>query len=941
MAEEYAYDVFVSYSHKDKGWVRGTLVPRLRAEGLKVCIDHECFEPGAPSVTEMERAVLTSRKTVLVLTPAYLASGWTEFENLMLQTLDTANRARRLIPLLKEKCQLPLRIGYLTYVDITDPAEEEKACGSLIKALRPPTPAAENLVSPTRADWCFAHTYGMLPHFTGRKDERRMLSAWLEDHGQPPLLVLRALGGFGKTALAWYWLKNDVEPVRFPKVLWWSFYEGDASFDSFLDRAVEYLNPDAGKLGPRQKVETILEALRQPGVLLVMDGFERALRAYTGMGAAYQGEEEVEEGLGGGPERQIEFQVRGGDALPDENGRDCTSLFAEELLLGVAGRPNIHGRVLLTTRLRPRVLEGAGGSLIERVREEELTALAPEDTVELFSSLGIRGHHAEVEAACRPYGFHPLSLRLLAGLVLRDFHYPGDIRAAERLDISGDLKQRRHHVLEQSYESLSVEERKLLSRIACFRGGTSYEAIASVAGGLGEGERDAALRDLVERGLLHHDRKEARFDLHPIVRRYAYDRLGGEERKAAHLALKEYFAAVPPPERVRTVADLAPVIELYHHLVQVGGYDEAARLIYARLIPEPLYFQLGAYTLCIELLRTLFPDGEDRPPRLRDEAGQAWTLNALANSYSLAGQPRQAIPLFEGASLLAEKSGASLNLAAGLRNLADDQMKTGALRPAEAKFRRAVELTREQGGRYPEAVGQAEHGRALGYLGRWKGAERELAAALSGFEEVRAVQYQGVVWAYRTQLCLLRLRAPTTGTDSAEAIRKLRSQTLAARHRALELAEEQARTDYPVERDFVRAYWVLGAACRESADLDEAERHLTEALIRCRGINAVDAEADILLDLARLRLTQRLRKDALHLAQEARRITERCGYVLQGADVRLFLAERAEEEGKLDEALAHAREARRLATCDGPPDYTYKVAYDEVGALLARLGEAP
>ena len=30
---------------------------------------------------------------------------------------------------------------------------------------------------------------------------------------------------------------------------------------------------------------------------------------------------------------------------------------------------------------------------------------------------------------------------------------------------------------------------------------------------------------------------------------------------------------------------------------------------------------------------------------------------------------------------------------------------------------------------------------------------------------------------------------------------------------------------------------------------------------------------------------------------------------------------------------------RALATCDGPPDYTYKVAYDEAGALLARLGE--
>ncbi|MBI4579692.1 MAG: hypothetical protein HY718_08325 [Planctomycetes bacterium] len=36
-------------------------------------------------------------------------------------------------------------------------------------------------------------------------------------------------------------------------------------------------------------------------------------------------------------------------------------------------------------------------------------------------------------------------------------------------------------------------------------------------------------------------------------------------------------------------------------------------------------------------------------------------------------------------------------------------------------------------------------------------------------------------------------------------------------------------------------------------------------------------------------------------------------------------------------ALEHAHQARRLATCDGPPDYTYKAAYDEAGALLAEL----
>ena len=81
------------------------------------------------------------------------------------------------------------------------------------------------------------------------------------------------------------------------------------------------------------------------------------------------------------------------------------------------------------------------------------------------------------------------------------------------------------------------------------------------------------------------------------------------------------------------------------------------------------------------------------------------------------------------------------------------------------------------------------------------------------------------------------------------------------------------------------------------------------------------------------------REEAERLAEEALTITERSGYVLQGADMHLFLAGTEMERGDRAKALAHAQAARRLATCDGPPDYTYKVAYDEAGALLAQLEE--
>ena len=79
----------------------------------------------------------------------------------------------------------------------------------------------------------------------------------------------------------------------------------------------------------------------------------------------------------------------------------------------------------------------------------------------------------------------------------------------------------------------------------------------------------------------------------------------------------------------------------------------------------------------------------------------------------------------------------------------------------------------------------------------------------------------------------------------------------------------------------------------------------------CRQINMVDHEADILLDLARLRSDQREYKDAREKASEALPITERSGYVLQGADVDLFLAQYAlEQEQDKAKAKQYAEEAR-------------------------------
>ena len=72
-------------------------------------------------------------------------------------------------------------------------------------------------------------------------------------------------------------------------------------------------------------------------------------------------------------------------------------------------------------------------------------------------------------------------------------------------------------------------------------------------------------------------------------------------------------------------------------------------------------------------------------------------------------------------------------------------------------------------------------------------------------------------------------------------------------------------------------------------------------------------------------------------AEEALLITGRCGYVLQGADVNLFLAQYAlEQEKDKVKAKEYAETSLKLAYCDGPP-YYYKVAYEEAERMLESL----
>jgi hypothetical protein len=136
LGHSYQYDVFISYSSQDRNWVKTNLITRLEDKGFKTCIDYRDFIPGMPSIKNIEQSVLNSHKTLLVMTPNYLSSSWTEFENILLQTLDPSNQQLRLIPVLQQKCDLPLRLRTLTYLNLANPEDESIEWHRLVDAVK-------------------------------------------------------------------------------------------------------------------------------------------------------------------------------------------------------------------------------------------------------------------------------------------------------------------------------------------------------------------------------------------------------------------------------------------------------------------------------------------------------------------------------------------------------------------------------------------------------------------------------------------------------------------------------------------------------------------------------------------------------------------------------------------------------------------------------------
>lgn len=76
------YDAFVSYNHsEDYTWVQDTFLSKLEDSwNMKLCLGQRDFMVGVPIAENICEAIDNSRFTIVVITPAFLTSGWCDFE---------------------------------------------------------------------------------------------------------------------------------------------------------------------------------------------------------------------------------------------------------------------------------------------------------------------------------------------------------------------------------------------------------------------------------------------------------------------------------------------------------------------------------------------------------------------------------------------------------------------------------------------------------------------------------------------------------------------------------------------------------------------------------------------------------------------------------------------------------------------------------------------
>ena len=188
-------ELFVVYAEQDAEWVHGFLLPEVGLDPRSVLTPQD-FRPGVAVVQELERAVVTARLTVLVLSPAFGMSQWSVFSELLASHDSLRRNSDRLVPVLLEPYELPLHLDFRVRLDCTVRSRWETEAARLRELLQRGAPPAERLPCPYPG--LIAFSPGDAGLFFGRDRESDDISRRVR---QQNFLLVVGPSGSGKSSL--------------------------------------------------------------------------------------------------------------------------------------------------------------------------------------------------------------------------------------------------------------------------------------------------------------------------------------------------------------------------------------------------------------------------------------------------------------------------------------------------------------------------------------------------------------------------------------------------------------------------------------------------------------------------------------------------------------------------------------------------------------------
>ncbi len=261
------WDFFVSYTQADRLWAEW-VAWRLEADGHRVLVQAWDFVPGSNWISRMQDGAAKARRTIALLSAAYLKSEYGSAEWQAAWGTDPAGRDRRLLTVRVEDCERPGLLASVVGIDLIGVPEEtarrrlaDMVARALAGRAKPVTaplfpPAGRAIPHEPRFPGVLPQVWEVPAHnpaFTGRTADLQELDAALTVGTTVTVQSVRGMAGVGKTQLATEYAHRHA--ARYDLV-WWVAAEQPALIADQFARLAAELGLDPGPDADAVRVAT-------------------------------------------------------------------------------------------------------------------------------------------------------------------------------------------------------------------------------------------------------------------------------------------------------------------------------------------------------------------------------------------------------------------------------------------------------------------------------------------------------------------------------------------------------------------------------------------------------------------------------------------------------------------------------------------------------------